>query len=251
MQDVNGNKVISRVPITHAYSDGQKLSKGSAKEVGNDRVCEVWRNSFFGCYHSLPFFLGSLLLRQHCTSDASCCICLSLLLGIEKCIDSLASKPKGFFLSTSTFCSIFCKSSLFLWSSGNWGSGWDTMPGVPKGVQSYCGWDAGGNEGSFLLQWWLFPFLSSEAGILICLFLFGFFGLCQEQLENWFQNTCWWAHFCSWISIQFVTHSSSLSLPAPRTTMSHCLEVAQLSWTHFGTDASTLGLTCFSVRNSL
>lgn len=234
---------MSWVPITHAYSDGQKLSKGNAKEVGNDRVCEVWRNSFFGCY-SLPFFLGSLLLSRHCTSDSSCCICLFLLLGIEKCIDSLASKPKGTFLSTSVLSSANQAYSYDLQRTE--GVGWDMMPGMSKGVQSYCGWDAGGNEGSFLLQWWLFPFLSSEAGILICLFLFGFFGLCKEQLENWFQNTFWWAHFCGWISIQFVTHSSSLSILAPRTTMSHCLEVAQLSWTRFGTDASTLG-----VRNGL
>lgn len=146
---------MSRVPITHAYSDGQKLSKGNAKEVGNDRVCEVWRNSLFGCY-SLPFFLGSLLLCQHCTSDSSCCICLFLLLGIEKCIDSLASKPKGSFLSTSVLSSANQACSYDL--QGTEGLGWDMMPGMPKGVQSYCGWDVGGNEGSFLLQWWLFPF---------------------------------------------------------------------------------------------
>lgn len=102
--------------------------------MGNIRLCEVWRNSFFGCYHSLPFFLVSLLLHQRCTSDSSCCICLSSLLGIEKCIDSLASKPKGSFLSTSVLSSANQACSYDL--KGTEGVAWDVMPGMPKGLQS-------------------------------------------------------------------------------------------------------------------
>lgn len=74
----------------------------------------------------------SLLLHQHCTSDLLCCNCLSLPLGVGKCIDSIASKPKGSFLSASVLSSANQACSYDL--QGLEGVGWNMLSGIPEGL---------------------------------------------------------------------------------------------------------------------
>lgn len=68
-----------------------------------------------------------------------------------------------------------------------------------------------------LLQQSWFPHLLSEASILFVSSSLTF-GVCQEQLENWFQNALWGvglrAH-CSCISVHLTTHGSPPSSQFP------------------------------------
>ena len=142
--------------------------------MANIRTCEVRRNAFFG-YHSLPVILVSLLLHQHCTSDSSCCICLSLLLGIEKFIDSLASELKGLFF-LHLFCVLQIKPvTVIVRKLREWGG---TRCQVCQRVcRAKRGWGAEGN--------WRIVSSCSGAGSLVChlgCFVWfvsvWFFGLC-------------------------------------------------------------------------
>lgn len=153
-----GARLWAEFPL-HMLIQMDKIRLGECKGSEQHQLCEIWRNFFFGCYHCLPFFLVSLLLHQHWSSDSSRCIHLSLLLGIEKCIDSLSSKTKGFFVCTSVQSSANQNCSYDLQKTER--AGWDIMPGMPKGLQSQRGWDAEGNQ--------RIVSCSSGTGFLVCL----------------------------------------------------------------------------------
>lgn len=137
---------------------------------------------------------------------------------------------------------------MFLWSSGDGGSGVGHDARYAKGSAELTWLRCRRKlENIFLLQWFRFPCLSSEADVL-CVSVW-VFDLCQEQLGNWFQNTFWWAHFWRQISLQSITHSCSPSRLVPRTATRHFHKVAHLSCKCFGKGKTIIGTTRFSVRN--
>lgn len=142
-------------------------------------------------------------------------------------------------------CSIFCKSQMFLCSSGNGGGGVGHDARYAKGSAELTWlWYRRNLENIFLLQWFGFPCLSSEADVVYV--SVWDFGLCQEQLGNWFQSTFWWAHLWRQISLQSITHSCSPSHLVPRTATRHFHKVAHLSCKYFGIGKTITGTTCFS-----